>query len=487
MSVFGIRVTGVRTAIVLWYNMSKKNCFQKKQKMENQNLNPKPIPQLPASKKWYNHKGILVIILLALIAGTAVWVFFILNQPLYLGPVIVPHKHSNEQPMGNASSTSVLAIEPTVSSTPTLVDTTNWQTFTDNSLGVTIKFPKQWYIVDNSLNLSSINPSAAPTDSAPKNDVFFGISPIAFQNTLPIDQWYVQYFSDKSLNGIISKNYTTVGGLPAIEVNTVYNYTGTPYSETWYYVTNSGVVFEIQTRESDQKNVNIYQTILDNLSFSDIQIPKGTISISTANIFPQTISTQQIDNEAWSNSYYTYSSTYGSLLTKIAINGEAVFSSPNGTKFPVSQNVMQLLDNNVGITGMVGDPQNQNLIFISTSNFPNPSDQSTCANKLYSYNVQTGDLVQFYSELNQNTSTVPYSSCSAPQAIGIQGSKLVLVDGDPNEIGDGPCFNIWADNSVPFLYIDLANIQNGLQKFTVPQNLIDNGQAQEQQCQNGLD
>ncbi len=66
--------------------------------MENSNevLPPSQSQQQPQQpKKWYNHKGIIVICILAVVAAVSVWIYFIYNQPQNLGPVVVQYKPKN--------------------------------------------------------------------------------------------------------------------------------------------------------------------------------------------------------------------------------------------------------------------------------------------------------------------------------------------------------------------------------------------------------
>ena len=51
-----------------------------------------PNPLLIGQKKWYQHKGILIIFTLALLAGVSISIYFILNQPLDFGPILTNHK-----------------------------------------------------------------------------------------------------------------------------------------------------------------------------------------------------------------------------------------------------------------------------------------------------------------------------------------------------------------------------------------------------------
>ncbi len=64
--------------------------------MENQNPQTSQITssKIPVaqSNKWYKHKGILAIIILAAIATVSIWIYLTLNQPQNLGPIVIHHK-----------------------------------------------------------------------------------------------------------------------------------------------------------------------------------------------------------------------------------------------------------------------------------------------------------------------------------------------------------------------------------------------------------
>ncbi len=83
----------------------------------NESQIPQQAPMPPAIKKWHQHKGIISIIVLAVIAAVLVWVYFILNQPQVLGPVAVHHK-----------SKSIIQTQQLAISTP--ANTSGWQTST---------------------------------------------------------------------------------------------------------------------------------------------------------------------------------------------------------------------------------------------------------------------------------------------------------------------------------------------------------------------
>ncbi|MFA4980685.1 MAG: hypothetical protein WC589_24460 [Sphingobacterium sp.] len=122
-------------------------------------------------------------------------------------------------------------------------------------------------------------------------------------------------------------------------------------------------------------------------------------------------------------------------------------------------------------------PSNNNVVFVSTSGGTTgewPNMKST--NKIYSYNIQTGELTKLYEELENRLL----------RTMGIEGTKLIVMyDGIDNS--PGPCFSIWADWD-KFGYLDTTNSGSGLRSYTVPSYQVEKGKAEQKKCQaeNGL-
>jgi hypothetical protein len=116
-------------------------------------------------------------------------------------------------------------------------------------------------------------------------------------------------------------------------------------------------------------------------------------------------------------------------------------------------------------------PDNEDVIFISTSSEITgewPDVKST--NKIYSYNIQTGELSKLYEE--QETRLI--------RTMGIEGDKLiVMLDGIDNS--PGPCFSIWADWK-NFGYLDIED-PDTLMPYTVPDYMVQKGEAEQEECE----
>ncbi|QQR84026.1 hypothetical protein IPJ72_02415 [Candidatus Peregrinibacteria bacterium] len=116
-------------------------------------------------------------------------------------------------------------------------------------------------------------------------------------------------------------------------------------------------------------------------------------------------------------------------------------------------------------------PTDNNVVFVSTSGeakgeWPNLK----ITNKIYAYNVQTGELSKLYEE-HENRLL---------RTMGIEGSKLILMyDGTDNS--PGPCFSIWADWN-DFGYLDVEN-PGTLNPYTIPEYQVQKGKEEQVACQ----
>ncbi|MBU1132207.1 hypothetical protein KKC32_03100 [Patescibacteria group bacterium] len=118
------------------------------------------------------------------------------------------------------------------------------------------------------------------------------------------------------------------------------------------------------------------------------------------------------------------------------------------------------------------NPANKDVVFISTSIAPTQySEGVKILNKIYSYNIKTGELTQIYEE----------NEPRLLRTMGMDGSKLILMY-DAIENSPGPCFSIWADWK-NFGYLEIANISAGLNPYTVPDYQIATAKAEQKQCE----
>lgn len=115
-------------------------------------------------------------------------------------------------------------------------------------------------------------------------------------------------------------------------------------------------------------------------------------------------------------------------------------------------------------------PSNENVIFVSTNGdptgeWPNMKNE----NKIYSYNIKTGELSKLYEEQENRLL----------RTMGIEGTKLIVMyDGIDNS--PGPCFSVWADWK-DFGYLDVSN-PNTLRPYTVPDYQVQKGKEEQKEC-----
>ena len=116
-------------------------------------------------------------------------------------------------------------------------------------------------------------------------------------------------------------------------------------------------------------------------------------------------------------------------------------------------------------------PTDDDVVFVSTSGDSDgewPNLKGT--NRIYSYNIKTGELSKLYEEHESRTL----------RTMGIEGTKLILmydlIDNSP-----GPCFSIWSDWD-DFGYLDVEN-PSTLRKYTVPDYQIQKGKDEQKECE----
>ena len=66
---------------------------------------------------------------------------------------------------------------------------------------------------------------------------------------------------------------------------------------------------------------------------------------------------------------------------------------------------------------------------------------------------------------------------------GTYGSKLILSN-IKEESYSGPCYSQWLEGE--FIALELSNIQNGLQNFTVPESKIKLEENEKEKCEESM-
>ena len=112
----------------------------------NQNQTPSQPPTQPiAATKWYQHKGFISILVLAILAAAASWIYFSRQPKADLSPIVVQHEEKLQQ---NASvptvSTSIPITTPTATnnSTPPITQNTVWQPYVNTKYNYEFSYPE---------------------------------------------------------------------------------------------------------------------------------------------------------------------------------------------------------------------------------------------------------------------------------------------------------------------------------------------------------
>jgi len=120
-------------------------------------------------------------------------------------------------------------------------------------------------------------------------------------------------------------------------------------------------------------------------------------------------------------------------------------------------------------------PFDPDIIYVSISAGINGEGPDvTSVNKIYSYNTKTAELLKLYEE-------------EEPQILrtaGMDGTKLILMyDGIDNS--PGPRFSVWVDWDY-FGYLDINNLNDQLNSYTVPAYQIKKGKDEQKKCENEM-
>lgn len=120
--------------------------------MDNNNQTLPPSLVQPQSRRWYQHRGVIAIMVLAVVAAVLVCAYTMLHQPQDLEPIIINHHpktvtQTNELPTPTTSP----AQQTTVGVTPK-IDTSSWKSYKDNSLGFQMQYPPDWTVQKSTYN-----------------------------------------------------------------------------------------------------------------------------------------------------------------------------------------------------------------------------------------------------------------------------------------------------------------------------------------------
>lgn len=202
-------------------------------------------------------------------------------------------------------------------------------------------------------------------------------------------------------------------------------------------------------------------------SFENIIIPSGKSSLSNDNILKK-----YIENNLIIEGGFSYS------------NG--VFSG-NGNNYLVGENFRKsiLKDEKKSYwrisSAIFINPEDKNILLFSVFN-PISEDLGVCENSIYSYNIKNGNLIKFYQQIDEYNS--PWKdrgsdNCRNLEVFGLQGSRLIMIELEP-ESNPGFCVDYWSDYN--FYYLELSDINKGLNKFNVPSEKLIESKKEAEEC-----
>ena len=176
---------------------------------------------------------------------------------------------------------------------------------------------------------------------------------------------------------------------------------------------------------------------------------------------------QLIEGKSFKNSYYLFDYTINDEGFQIREIDTNEYTQIN------EEAIKEIKDNNEKIEHyeIPTHPINDQIIFLSTSNMDdyilNPEE---IENKIYTYNIKTGELKIVLKKTSERIIRI----------LGIYGSKLILSN-NKNESYSGPCYSQWLVGE--FIALELSNIQNGLQNYTVPESKIKFEEEEKLKCE----
>ncbi len=175
------------------------------------------------------------------------------------------------------------------------------------------------------------------------------------------------------------------------------------------------------------------------------------------------------------------------------LNEHLFFVSPTGKRVQVPDNVWFKIHaasafaetgisrgQNLESFDMPIHPLNQDIIFLSTTESLDDT-YSRGINRIYSYNLQTLELLELYSETVEKNAPQDAQAARIIRTVGIDGSKIIVLFDSPGN-SPGPCTNIWFAYKDQMNYLELADVQGGLKPYNVPSSKMEEAQADVEKC-----
>jgi hypothetical protein len=168
-------------------------------------------------------------------------------------------------------------------------------------------------------------------------------------------------------------------------------------------------------------------------------------------------------------------------------SNDLIFISPTGVRSTPSTQLQAILRGaRFSAFDMPIDPDNESIIYLSSYEIVEGimsgiNEGCISRNRVYQYNLLSGEPTIIHEELSRDGSFYLPSKCRILRLIGRQGDKLILLIDDPDN-SPGPCTNVWSDYFDHMLTLDLSKSVHGLVPFVVPLNNIKRGKRDQQKC-----
>jgi len=191
--------------------------------MQNANKiqSPQPQPtQLLPTKKWYTDETLLAMVSLVVLAFLILLVYFIINQPQNLGPIVVGHKNTNN-PTQNALG--------------------NLKSYANTQYGYEIQYPSNWMLEQSEGNLLTlINNSNSQTNINTVHSFSLSVSPTNVNDPMT---WYTTYTDTNAGSKLTEKEDVTIGGVSGVRFCDPLS--GGKIDENWIII-KSGYVYNFE-------------------------------------------------------------------------------------------------------------------------------------------------------------------------------------------------------------------------------------------------
>jgi hypothetical protein len=228
--------------------------------MENPNETQPPLMppiQSTPTKKWYADKAVLTILVLVILAGLSLTVYFIVNQPQNLGPIVFNHKSTKVAPIQNG----------------------NLKSFTNSRYGYEIQYPTDWMTEgSNDIIFLYTNQTSSNSPSS------LGVAVYTTNTNDPVS-WFTTNTYTKT-DGLTEKPNITIGGISG--VGFCHPLSATKIQEDWIII-HAGYVYDFG---ASWPTCNLSNTTINDI-LDTFKFTTNTSSSSTSSQSPNWSDFQQ--------------------------------------------------------------------------------------------------------------------------------------------------------------------------------------------------